>query len=258
MPTKPPESGGDRRPKPIPITGVGGGSLTEPENLPCPRCESTNTKFCYYNNYNLSQPRYFCKSCRRYWTRGGSLRNIPFGGHHRKNNSSSKRPRRSSPTKTTATATAAPLPPVPSSSISSETVVPGPVEPGSGSPVNLNDEAVGELSFSSLLGGQGNASGLMGLNNGGGFGFGGLGLGLGFGFGPEDVGFGLGFGKCELPMVGDGGEGGGGGGGGDGGGYDSWQLSLGGVDGCMGLSDGGDCFSWPDLAISMQSAKGLD
>ncbi|URD82705.1 zinc finger protein [Musa troglodytarum] len=36
--------------------------------LPCPRCASTNTKFCYYNNYSLSQPRYFCKGCRRYWT----------------------------------------------------------------------------------------------------------------------------------------------------------------------------------------------
>ncbi|PWA64471.1 DOF transcription factor 11 [Artemisia annua] len=34
----------------------------------CPRCDSTNTKFCYYNNYSLSQPRYFCKTCRRYWT----------------------------------------------------------------------------------------------------------------------------------------------------------------------------------------------
>ncbi|KHN23410.1 Dof zinc finger protein DOF3.5 [Glycine soja] len=46
----------------------------------CPRCASTNTKFCYYNNYSLSQPRYFCKGCRRYWTKGGSLRNVPVGG----------------------------------------------------------------------------------------------------------------------------------------------------------------------------------
>ncbi|XP_022886984.1 dof zinc finger protein DOF4.6-like [Olea europaea var. sylvestris] len=51
----------------------------------CPRCNSTNTKFCYYNNYSLSQPRYFCKTCRRYWTEGGSLRNIPVGGGSRKN-----------------------------------------------------------------------------------------------------------------------------------------------------------------------------
>ncbi|GER33408.1 Dof zinc finger protein [Striga asiatica] len=62
----------------------------------CPRCSSTNTKFCYYNNYSLSQPRYFCKTCRRYWTQGGSLRNVPVGGGSRKNkrsyNSSSSSP----------------------------------------------------------------------------------------------------------------------------------------------------------------------
>ncbi|KAL0287534.1 UNVERIFIED_CONTAM: Dof zinc finger protein DOF3.4 [Sesamum angustifolium] len=63
----------------------------EPEQLPCPRCDSTNTKFCYYNNYNLSQPRHFCRSCRRYWTRGGALRNVPIGGGSRKASSSNKR-----------------------------------------------------------------------------------------------------------------------------------------------------------------------
>ncbi|CAL9157234.1 unnamed protein product [Musa hybrid cultivar] len=57
--------------------------------LGCPRCSSTNTKFCYYNNYSLTQPRYFCKSCRRYWTDGGSLRNVPVGGGSRKNKKSS-------------------------------------------------------------------------------------------------------------------------------------------------------------------------
>ena len=51
----------------------------------CPRCDSPNTKFCYYNNYSLSQPRYFCKGCRRYCTKGGSLRNVPVGGGCRKN-----------------------------------------------------------------------------------------------------------------------------------------------------------------------------
>ncbi|KAH6806171.1 hypothetical protein C2S51_031002 [Perilla frutescens var. frutescens] len=50
----------------------------------CPRCGSSNTKFCYYNNYSLTQPRYFCKACRRYWTKGGSLRNVPVGGGCRK------------------------------------------------------------------------------------------------------------------------------------------------------------------------------
>ncbi|KAK9948799.1 hypothetical protein M0R45_004361 [Rubus argutus] len=57
------------------------------ENLRCPRCDSANTKFCYYNNYNLTQPRHFCKTCRRYWTKGGALRNVPIGGGCRKNKS---------------------------------------------------------------------------------------------------------------------------------------------------------------------------
>ncbi|ESQ55284.1 hypothetical protein EUTSA_v10027080mg [Eutrema salsugineum] len=59
----------------------------------CPRCNSDNTKFCYYNNYSVSQPRYFCKNCRRYWTHGGALRNIPIGGSCRK----SKRPKMDQP-----------------------------------------------------------------------------------------------------------------------------------------------------------------
>ncbi|XP_074590653.1 uncharacterized protein LOC141846508 [Curcuma longa] len=59
--------------------------------LRCPRCDSTNTKFCYFNNYSFSQPRHFCKACRRYWTRGGSLRSVPVGGAcRRRRNSSAK------------------------------------------------------------------------------------------------------------------------------------------------------------------------
>ncbi|KAJ8750524.1 hypothetical protein K2173_015676 [Erythroxylum novogranatense] len=61
-------------------------NLPQPEvALKCPRCDSSNTKFCYYNNYSLSQPRHFCKTCRRYWTRGGALRNVPVGGGCRRN-----------------------------------------------------------------------------------------------------------------------------------------------------------------------------
>ncbi|KAK1316247.1 Dof zinc finger protein DOF1.7 [Acorus calamus] len=60
----------------------------ETNHLRCPRCDSSNTKFCYYNNYNLTQPRHFCKTCRRYWTRGGALRNVPIGGGCRKSKSS--------------------------------------------------------------------------------------------------------------------------------------------------------------------------
>ncbi|XP_044484462.1 dof zinc finger protein DOF4.6-like isoform X2 [Mangifera indica] len=75
-------------PKPAPLD-----RKTRPQKeappLNCPRCNSTNTKFCYYNNYSLTQPRYFCKTCRRYWTEGGSLRNIPVGGGSRKNKRSS-------------------------------------------------------------------------------------------------------------------------------------------------------------------------
>lgn len=62
-------------------------AATRPQEqaLKCPRCDSPNTKFCYYNNYSLSQPRHFCKTCRRYWTRGGALRSVPIGGGCRKN-----------------------------------------------------------------------------------------------------------------------------------------------------------------------------
>ncbi|CAI5464309.1 unnamed protein product [Closterium sp. Yama58-4] len=60
-------------------------SLKRPtKKLPCPRCASMDTKFCYYNNYNASQPRHFCKGCQRYWTAGGTLRNVPVGSGRRK------------------------------------------------------------------------------------------------------------------------------------------------------------------------------
>ncbi|KAL3650575.1 hypothetical protein CASFOL_006978 [Castilleja foliolosa] len=65
------------------------------KELNCPRCNSNNTKFCYYNNYSLSQPRYLCKTCKRYWTVGGTLRSVPVGGasrkHKRPSSSSSKK-----------------------------------------------------------------------------------------------------------------------------------------------------------------------
>ncbi|KAL5839511.1 hypothetical protein ACOSQ4_012119 [Xanthoceras sorbifolium] len=72
-----PQNQQDRRVKPMQ------GENNQPQQQ-CPRCESVNTKFCYYNNYSLSQPRYFCKTCRRYWTQGGTLRNVPVGGGCRK------------------------------------------------------------------------------------------------------------------------------------------------------------------------------
>ncbi|KAL0431825.1 UNVERIFIED_CONTAM: Dof zinc finger protein DOF5.7 [Sesamum radiatum] len=67
--------------------------------LKCPRCDSPNTKFCYYNNYSLTQPRHFCKTCRRYWTKGGALRNVPIGGGCRKNKKMKSSPRLSGDSK---------------------------------------------------------------------------------------------------------------------------------------------------------------
>lgn len=61
-------------------------TLKKPDKiLPCPRCNSMETKFCYYNNYNVNQPRHFCKNCQRYWTAGGAMRNVPVGAGRRKN-----------------------------------------------------------------------------------------------------------------------------------------------------------------------------
>ncbi|CAL1400488.1 unnamed protein product [Linum trigynum] len=103
-------------PPPLPDGGGGGGGgglgsirpgsmadrarmakIPQPEpGLKCPRCESTNTKFCYFNNYSLTQPRHFCKTCRRYWTRGGALRNVPVGGGCRRNKKTSSKPHKNS------------------------------------------------------------------------------------------------------------------------------------------------------------------
>uniref|UniRef100_A0A0D9XJJ0 Dof-type domain-containing protein n=1 Tax=Leersia perrieri TaxID=77586 RepID=A0A0D9XJJ0_9ORYZ len=76
-----------------PTTGGGSGEaakekekLKKPDKiLPCPRCSSMDTKFCYFNNYNVNQPRHFCKHCQRYWTAGGAMRNVPVGAGRRKN-----------------------------------------------------------------------------------------------------------------------------------------------------------------------------
>ncbi|KDP41212.1 hypothetical protein JCGZ_15619 [Jatropha curcas] len=64
--------------------------LKKPDKiLPCPRCNSMDTKFCYFNNYNVNQPRHFCKNCQRYWTAGGTMRNVPVGAGRRKNKNTS-------------------------------------------------------------------------------------------------------------------------------------------------------------------------
>ncbi|KAJ8537793.1 hypothetical protein K7X08_014333 [Anisodus acutangulus] len=105
--TSPPSQTAPPPPPPPPLQPHGGGGASSirlgsmadraqmanipmPETaLKCPRCDSSNTKFCYFNNYSLSQPRHFCKACKRYWTRGGALRNVPVGGGCRRNKRSS-------------------------------------------------------------------------------------------------------------------------------------------------------------------------
>lgn len=97
----------DRRLKPMPAQE----NQQQQQPQKCPRCESLNTKFCYYNNYSLSQPRYFCKTCRRYWTQGGTLRNVPVGGGCRKG----KRAKTSSSGENSRSQAQPPPPPPPSS-----------------------------------------------------------------------------------------------------------------------------------------------
>lgn len=126
--------------------------------LKCPRCDSTHTKFCYYNNYSLSQPRYFCKTCRRYWTKGGTLRNIPVGGGCRKNKKVvSKKPNDQSSSSS-------------SMIISQNSMINNIINPGSSSsppnPTDLQLSFPDQLQFSHLgnLLGNGNPS-FMEINN---------------------------------------------------------------------------------------------
>ncbi|KAK8704500.1 hypothetical protein V6N13_048122 [Hibiscus sabdariffa] len=238
-----PADSGDRRP----VRGPGSmGShpqvkVTDP--LPCPRCDSTSTKFCYYNNYNLSQPRYFCKSCRRYWTQGGTLRNVPVGGGTRK---ASKRSRSSSgPSPSVATSS--------SSSVSHEAEsvhmavnnpvsAAMPVKPEVGlADVNLNETVDLTLNggFTSFLSSH-QGEGYLTL--------GGYGLGPGSGFdgiwGYPGNGYLGGYSGGD----GDGDEPGDALGGTGTTGCNTWQATSN-VEGGGGLVDG-DCFAWPGLAIS--------
>ncbi|KAJ4824037.1 hypothetical protein Tsubulata_007433 [Turnera subulata] len=251
------------------VTGGGAISTTHPphkpnEPLPCPRCDSISTKFCYYNNYNLAQPRYFCKGCRRYWTHGGSLRNIPVGGGSRKNSKRSSRSATSTSSTTTANSS--------SSTITSASALvndhqyesvsmPVSANPDSGLPVSkadinnvpdhgLNMQPLKENgNFLSLLTSQG--PGFMGLG------------GYGSGFGYVPLGFELGGrGVWPYPGMGDINGGAMGGGGGGSTGYNTWQLGVGDVEENgtttttgVGLVDG-DYFTWPSLAISTLG-KGL-
>ncbi|KAJ8761404.1 hypothetical protein K2173_001535 [Erythroxylum novogranatense] len=73
-----------RQPKDDPNKGNPTEDKRPEKIIPCPRCKSMETKFCYFNNYNVNQPRHFCKGCQRYWTAGGALRNVPIGAGRRK------------------------------------------------------------------------------------------------------------------------------------------------------------------------------
>ncbi|KAM6564434.1 hypothetical protein CsatB_024432 [Cannabis sativa] len=221
----------------------------EQEHLPCPRCDSTNTKFCYYNNYNFSQPRHFCKSCRRYWTHGGTLRDIPVGGGSRKN---AKRSRttaiNSSPGLSdhhhlhhhalSATPVLLPL---------SANHQGGGGGGGGGSGLHFGDVKpnIGGLcggSFTSLLNTQ--SPGFLALG----------GFGLGLGGGLDDLGFGIGRGIWPFPGVGDGGGAGVGVGNGNGGSAlrgigNTWQFENGDNHGGAAFV-GGDFCSWAEPPIS--------
>ncbi|KAL5777876.1 hypothetical protein ACOSP7_010802 [Xanthoceras sorbifolium] len=226
------------------------------EALPCPRCDSTSTKFCYYNNYNLSQPRHFCKACRRYWTQGGTLRNVPVGGGTRK---SSKRTRNSSSSSSSATSSSS------SSSVTHEALPvpanPVPVFPSVDPkmvPVSTNGVSLNESgNFAAMLNMQG--QNFMSL---GGF----HGYGIGSGFEELDLGFG-GTRVWDVPGASFGINGhnsvGGGGGSGAvgavGSGCNTWQMMSsddheGGNGGAL-VGDQ-DCFAWSGLAISTPG-KGL-
>ena len=224
----PPETS-DRRPARMQHDGS---HPPEPEQLPCPRCESTNTKFCYYNNYNLSQPRHFCKSCRRYWTRGGTLRNVPVGGGTRNKNPN----KRSRTAAATSSSSSSSLPdPEPSNPIA---MIPGIKTHNTALPlyadVDLNANVPEAESYASFMNPHG--GGLFALS--------GFGVGSGFGFG-------VGAGMWHMEDVSGGNGGGGVGVPGTDPGCNTWQVGSG--EG--GLADV-DCFGWPDLAISTPG-KGL-
>ncbi|XP_004293233.1 PREDICTED: dof zinc finger protein DOF1.6 [Fragaria vesca subsp. vesca] len=171
------------------------------EKLPCPRCNSTATKFCYYNNYNLSQPRHFCRDCRRYWTHGGTLRDVPVGGgtrkkprlshHHRASPSNSS----SSPSSSSLTHETKPA---------SDSAVEKPDLPSNQTQLqllNLNDNAGSEtgLSFSPMM--MMNSQEQPGFLSLGGYGYVyGSGYGSGFVHGfQQDYGYGAGASGVDFP-----------------------------------------------------------
>ncbi|KAG6784543.1 hypothetical protein POTOM_010240 [Populus tomentosa] len=238
---------------------------TEP--LPCPRCNSTITKFCYFNNYNLSQPRYFCKSCRRYWTKGGTLRDVPVGGGSRKN---SKRSRsssnNSSPSTSSSNSTASnPATLTAFTAIHEPESIPVAVSSTTDSgAAAVKTEMPAGINLNEGLAENGNFISLISSNDQHGFnGLGGYGYGSGFGLGPCEVGLGFGargfwsFPGMENVSVNGGTIGG------CTSGCNTWQLQGDHVEGGGGqggfATDGENYFgSWPGLVISSPAEKGLN
>ncbi|MQL75903.1 hypothetical protein Taro_008287 [Colocasia esculenta] len=265
-----PAASGDKR-----LLAQGAAASSGGEVEKCPRCGSHSTKFCYFNNYNLAQPRHFCKACRRYWTLGGTLRNVPIGGstrratqHQSKQQSSVAAAAAASTTRRRSAAAAAAAASPSSSSSSSPPLNSLAFDPPSVAPLSAACKAeasavedLGSLdavrSFESLLT-EPLPAGFLALGEpflGGRDGFG---LGLGLGGGPadmEDLGFGLGKSAPAWPFFGD----------------DEGSMVAGNsgtVVNCVGgldaereawqvAGDAGDCFGWPELAMWTTPEKGM-
>ncbi|KAB2030113.1 hypothetical protein ERO13_D05G201940v2 [Gossypium hirsutum] len=219
-----PADSGDRRQVAVPGTMASHPppKLTEP--LPCPRCDSTNTKFCYYNNYNLSQPRYFCKASKRSRCSSGSSPSVAVSSSSSVTHEAESAPMVVNPT-----------PPMPGLGIKPEMGL---------ADVNLNETVDLPVNggFTSFLNSQG--EGYLTL--------GGYGFGAGSGF--DGVWAYPGNGYLGGFSGRGGGDGSGGAVGGNNTGCNTWQATSD-VEGGGGLSDG-ECFGWPGLAISAPG-KGL-
>ncbi|XP_010515404.1 PREDICTED: dof zinc finger protein DOF3.4-like [Camelina sativa] len=230
--------------------GVAVPNTEQQEQLPCPRCDSNNTKFCYYNNYNFSQPRHFCKGCRRYWTHGGTLRDIPIGGGTRKG---AKRSRTCSSSNSASSVSA--VNSVVSSANGVRCVTPVLFPQSSisnGCTHSVESDAKGSAlslcgSFTSLL--NPNAAATATNGSGSVIGLGGFGIGLGSGF--DEVSFGLGRAMWPFSTVGDAGTTNVG----SNGGHHAvpmpatWQFE--GLESNVGGGFvSGEYFAWPDLSIT--------
>uniref|UniRef100_A0A6N2LBX0 Dof-type domain-containing protein n=1 Tax=Salix viminalis TaxID=40686 RepID=A0A6N2LBX0_SALVM len=62
-------------------------TLKKPDKIiPCPRCIQIQSLLL--QQLQREPTRHFCKNCQRYWTAGGTMRNVPVGAGRRKNKNS--------------------------------------------------------------------------------------------------------------------------------------------------------------------------